>query len=380
MAVTVTYAPCAEYTPQQCRAALLEALTPLGDLNWVKPGMCVGIKANLVSAMEPQKAATTHPILLAELTRLLRERGARVIIGDSPGNLYQAAILERTYRICGLQAAEEAGAELNRDFSQKEGTFPQGAVLRTFTYTAWLDRCDCIINFCKLKTHGMMGMTCAVKNFFGTIPGTMKPEYHFRFPDAMDFASMLVDLQLYWKPVLHLVDAVTAMEGNGPTAGVPRHMGLILAAKDPFALDEVCAGLLGLGDDRVLTQRAARARGLLAEAITVTPGLEQFKAADFALPPVRSTLFRSLLPGKAGDALGKAIEKALAPRPMLRSACLGCGKCAGICPAKAIRMKNGKPKIDRQSCIRCFCCQEFCPAGALHAVRPWTARILTKKK
>ena len=378
MATQVTYAPCAAYDGQACREALLQVLQPLGGLDWVKAGMRIGIKANLVSAMEPQKAATTHPVLLAELTKLLRERGASVVIGDSPGGLYQAALLERTYRLCGLGMAQEAGAELNTDFSQKEAVYPDGTVLRSFTYTGWLDSCDALINFCKLKTHGMLGMTCAVKNLFGTIPGTMKPEYHFRFPDAMDFASMLVDLQQYWKPRLHLVDAVVAMEGNGPTAGVPRAMGLVLASENPYALDEICAGLLGLGEDRVLTQKAARLQGLVPQEIVVPVGLDAYAASDFALPPVRSTLFRCLLPGKAGELLGRGLEQIIAPRPKLQGSCVGCGKCASVCPAKAITMKKKKPSIHRSRCIRCFCCQEFCPVGALQAARPPVARLLTK--
>lgn len=202
---------CPDYELGHCRTALEAALEPLGGLDWVQPGMRIGIKANLVSAMAPEAAATTHPALLTALTVLLKERGASVVIGDSPGGLYNAAHLDRVYRICGLEQAEAAGAELNRDFGQKAGTFPEGKVLHSFQYTAWLDGCDAILNFCKLKTHGMMGMSAAVKNFFGTIPGTMKPEYHFRFPDAMDFARMLVDLQLYWKPRLHLVDATASI-------------------------------------------------------------------------------------------------------------------------------------------------------------------------
>ena len=52
--------------------------------------MRVVIKANLVSAMKPEKAATTHPALLSALTHLLREKGAHVVIGDSPGGTYAA--------------------------------------------------------------------------------------------------------------------------------------------------------------------------------------------------------------------------------------------------------------------------------------------------
>lgn len=377
MAQTVTVVSCPDYSQEVCRKALEEALAPIG-LSWVRPGMRIGIKANLVAAMEPNTAATTHPALLAALTAMLRQRGAEVVVGDSPGGLYNAPTLEKVYRVCGLSAVEAAGGTLNQDFSQKEAHFPQGAVLHHFHYTAWLDQCDAIINFCKLKTHGMLAMTGAVKNFFGTIPGTMKPEYHFRFPDPMDFASMLVDLQEYWKPKLHLVDAVVAMEGNGPTAGTPKPMGLLLASEDPYALDRICAPLMGLPANRVLTNRAALERGLAEE--TPFPEHLQPNVKDFRLPPAKSTLFRSILPGKAGEYLGKAIQSILSPRPKLTAElCIGCGKCARICPPKAITMKNQRPKINRSKCITCFCCQEFCPKGALEAKRTLPARILNRQ-
>ena len=372
----VTWAACSAYELQLCLHALTQVLEPIGGLDWVRPGMKVGIKANLVHAAPPEAAATTHPVLLQALTQLLRRRGAEVIVGDSPGGLYTAAALERVYRQCGLTQVE--GAALNRDFSTADGTFAEGKVLRQFRYTAWLDGCDGIINFSKLKTHGMMGMTGAVKNLFGVIPGTMKPEYHYRFPDPMDFAHMLVDLQQWRKPQLHLMDAVVTMEGNGPTAGTPRPLGLVLAAKDPYYLDQVCAELLGLGDDRVLTQAAARQRGLIPNPVRVAEGLEAFRPASFEISPVKSTLFRNLLPGKAGEALGNVIGRVLEPRPALTdSLCIGCEKCAGICPAKAITMVRKKPKIDHSRCIRCFCCQEFCPKGALRAKRTALARLLT---
>ena len=218
----VSVVPCPSYAPAVCRAALEAALAPLGGLDWVRPGMRIAVKANLVTAMRPEKAATTHPVLLAELTKLLTARGASVVIGDSPSGLYTPAALQAVYRAAGLSLAEEAGAVLNRDCSQAEAVFPEARVAKTFQYTAWLDGADAVIDFCKLKSHGMMGLSAAAKNLFGTIPGTMKPEYHFRYPDPADFARMLVDLAEYWRPRLCLVDAVVAMEGNGPTAGTPR--------------------------------------------------------------------------------------------------------------------------------------------------------------
>ncbi|MBP3588597.1 MAG: DUF362 domain-containing protein [Clostridia bacterium] len=368
----VRFSPCPDYSPDHCRAALEAAA---GDLSWVRPGMRVGIKLNLIHAAAPDAAATTHPALVKALTDLLIQRGATVVLGDSPGGLYNAAHLDRVYRVCGL---EQLGAELNHDFSVKDGVFPHGKVLKRFQYTGWLDDCDEIINFCKLKTHGMMAMTCAVKNFFGTIPGTIKPEFHFRFPQATDFAHMLVDLQLYWKPRLHIVDAVTAMEGNGPTAGTPRELGSVLASENPFALDQICAPLIGLQPQQVPTQQAAMERGLVPD-FPFPAELLSYCKTDFRLPPTKSTLFRSVLPGKAGELAGKAMQNVLSPRPTLMpDLCIGCGKCAALCPAKAIHMVKGKPRIHRSTCIRCFCCQEFCPKGALEARRSALAKVLTQ--
>ena len=152
----VAIVKCETYTPEECEAALSAVLQPLGGLSWVKPGMKIAIKANLVSAMKPEKAATTHPTLLAALTRLLLAHGASsVVIGDSPGGLYNAAFLNRVYAATGMHEAEEAGAVLNRDFSQNNADFPEAHIAKHFTYTACLDDADAIISFCKLKSHGM---------------------------------------------------------------------------------------------------------------------------------------------------------------------------------------------------------------------------------
>ena len=91
MAVDVSIVSCKSYDAEECRTALTQALAPFGGLDWVKDGMRVVIKVNLVSAMKPEQAATTHPALLCELTKMLRARGASVLLGDSPGGLYTAA-------------------------------------------------------------------------------------------------------------------------------------------------------------------------------------------------------------------------------------------------------------------------------------------------
>ena len=382
----VVMTPCESYDEATVKAALEAVLAPIGGLDWVVPGMTVGIKANLVSAMKPDECATTHPSLLCALTLMLRERGARVIIGDSPGGVYTAAFVNHVYSAAGLSACEVAGAELNHDLGTAEILFPEARVLKSFTYTSWLDACDAIINFCKLKSHGMMGMSAAAKNLFGIIPGTMKPEYHFRFPNMADFAHMLVDINDFLAPgiKLCLVDAVEGMEGNGPTKGTPRHVGLLLASASPHTVDKICCDLIGLTEDAVPTLMAARERGLLPDEITLlTTGsacgrtVEEYAVKDFEHVAVRhGHLFAS-----KGKWVSQILGKLLTSRPKLtESECVGCKKCAEICPAKAIEMVNKKAVIDRDTCIRCFCCQEFCPTGAMRVHRTWIAKMLVKSK
>lgn len=370
---------CADYGEETCERALREVLVPFGGLDWVRPGMRVVIKANLVSAMKPEKAATTHPALLAALTGMLRERGANVVIGDSPGGTFAAPHLNAVYRVCGLSEAEAAGAELNRDFSQKEAALPEAHTAKHITYTGYLDGADAIISFCKLKSHGMLSLSAATKNLFGAIPGIIKPEYHYRYPDPMDFADMLIDLNEFFLPKLYLVDAVQTMEGNGPTAGTPKYMGALLAGKNPHKIDLLCAKLIGLEAKNVPTLRAAQERGLTpasAEELEISGDAEEFVCKDFVtVQKGTGTDFGA----QKGKLLGAAAKTVLRARPKLkRSRCVGCGVCRNTCPAHAIVIEKGKAKIDRRACIRCFCCQEFCPKGAMRVHRTWVARIAGK--
>ncbi len=380
MQPTVSVTPCASYERAQVKRALARALEPFGGiLDEIHSGTRVVIKANLVSMMKPEAAATTHPELLYALCETLIARGADVVVGDSPGGLYTGAYLNAVYAATGVKAVLETGARLNQNFERVHAKNPDGAALKELEYTAYLDDADFIINFCKLKTHGMLGMSACVKNLFGCIPGTLKPEYHYRFPEHARFADMLVDLNERFCPKLCLVDAVSAMEGNGPTQGKPRHIGALLAANSPYACDLVCAQLIGIDPGQVETIEAAGRRGLNVP-YSVIGEPEKFAVPDFELVRTRSDMaFGMHLPGLVGKVFGAVARKALCARPMAnKTECVGCAKCAKLCPARAITMRDKRPQIETNACIRCFCCQEFCPVGAMKVKRPLIARILSK--
>ena len=378
----VSIVACNTYEKEEIRDALERLFAPIHGLDWVSSGMKIAIKANLVSMMKPDAAATTHPALLCELVRMLREKGAEVIIGDSPGGLYNSLAVGRVYAATGMKDAEHAGAVLNQNYETREASFPEAIVAKEFTYTAYLDDADAIIDFCKLKTHGMMGMSAAAKNMFGVVPGTFKPEYHFRYPNHKDFASMILDLNTYFEKKMRLciADAVIGMEGNGPTQGTPRKIGALLASVSPHALDLACARLIGLAVNDVPTLQVAHEQGLIPESadlLTVHGTLDPFLISDYKNIHVR----RSLQFEGHGKFAATFVRSALraVPRPDKKT-CIGCKKCAEICPAHIITMKKGIPTIDRERCITCFCCQEFCPVGAMKVHRPLIAKLLNHKK
>lgn len=379
----VSITPCRDYSPAEVRRALEQLLLPLGGLGFVTPGMKIAIKANLVTFMRPDKAATTHPALLCELTRRLTALGAEVTVGDSPGGLYNAAFVERVYNATGMHEIEKFGGKLNTNFAQRDVIFKDAQAAHRFTYTAYLDDADVIINFSKLKSHGMMGLSCAVKNMFGVVPGTMKPEYHYRFPDHTVFANMIVDLNEYFRPktVLCICDAVVGMEGNGPTAGEPRHIGALLASRSPYCLDVVAADLIGLTRHNVPTLEATILRGLAPadlSGIDIIGDVDALRVSDYQKVLSHSSLeFKNLIGGQAGEVFGNAIGRLLRARPCaVKRECVGCGVCVNICPARAIEIRNGCAVIDQKFCIRCFCCQEFCPKGAMKVHRTAIARLL----
>ena len=377
---TCAAVPCGSY--EDAMPAMTRALEAIGGLDFVEPGMRIVIKANLVAPMAPESCATTHPKLLCALTELLIKRGAHVVVGDSPGGVWNAAALAAVYRATGMHEVEAAGAELNKNTASHTVSIA-GKTMHRLTYTDYLDDCDAIIDFAKLKSHGMVGFSGAVKNMYGVIPGLIKPQTHYLYPDVNDFADMLVDINEHFKPRLTLIDAVDGMEGNGPTAGTPRHIGALIASRSQYEADAVAARLIGLDTEGVPTLAAAKRRGLCTnelEDIALYGDPDALAVPDFKKVPRRSLSF--LKDSKLSFASG-FVAKALEQRPQLKKKrCVACRKCFNICPAKAITMvdrgKKCYPRIDRSKCIRCFCCQEFCPKAAMIVHRSMIVRILQK--
>lgn len=352
----VTWASCGSYRQDEVRRAVELALEPLGGIEaFVKPGERVLLKPNLLYASAPDRAVTTHPALVQAVAELVVEAGARPILGDSPAIGPWRVVLMRT----GMgHVVRKVGVEV-ADFSRpKRVRGPEGFPFRVLELAEAVLEIDRVINLPKLKTHSMTLMTLAVKNLFGCVPGMRKAGWHLKAgTDRGFFATLLLEICLLVKPSLTVMDAIVAMEGDGPSKGTPRPLGVVLASADPLALDRAVMEALGMAPELLPTLQVASERGLLPEVQWAT---EPFSVPDFRLPKTADLTW-----GLPGFVKGP-IRRGLLPKPRVdRDRCSGCGRCAEICPPGVVQMAEGFPRVDYDGCIRCYCCQEVCPQGAI---------------
>lgn len=364
----VSIVKCADYEEEKVLSALKQTFDQLGGIQkYVKPGANVALKVNLLMAKRPEEVTTTHPSIVKSLIRLIQDAGGRPLIIDSPGGPYTQKDLQRIYETSGMElVAQETGAELNYDLSVVEIAHPDGKLLKRLTVLKPLVDADVVINMPKLKTHGMMVFTGAVKNLFGAIPGLTKAEFHMRMPKYEDFADALIDIFLSVKPTLNIMDAVVGMEGDGPSAGKPKTVGIILAAEDGFALDRIALKLINADPMEIPIIRQAVARGICPpdgqDIEIVGERVEEIPPVKFDIPQLNGKGVGIIDNPKMADRFK--------PRPVFNHAvCIGCADCAKNCPARVIKMVSKRPEVDLSQCIRCFCCQELCPVKAVEIRR-----------
>lgn len=373
---TVSCIGCPTYDPSLLEETLRRHFSLLGGLeNLIPANARVVVKPNLVTGSHPDNAATTHPEFVRALVKILRERTDSVTLVECPGGPSSVAYLKTVYKMTGLA---DIGCEIVYSEEYRDLLYGDGVACRQFPVATALTEADVIISAAKLKTHSMTGFTGAVKNMFGSIPGLMKSEYHFRFPDKEQFGHMLLDLCCAVKPSLAFMDGIVGMEGNGPTGGNPVVTGITFASLNPYALDLVASDLIGMAAERCPTLYLSVQRELTPQLSDITlvgddlaSYRRMYKLPDSCAKDVEFGFLRHMPPF-----VKKSLAGALRPRPVIdKKLCIGCGKCAESCPQKIITVENRMAKIAIQNCIRCYCCQELCPKHAIHVRRTLISRI-----
>lgn len=352
---------CATYDVNLIKSHLEAGIELLGGWErFISPGMQVLLKVNLIGPKASDTAAVTHSEFVRALTQILIERECIVWIGDSSGGAIAGiAPTTQSLIVSGLvKVAREEGA-LIKNFDKegvKEITPSSGRFKKMYLASPMFDA-DFVINLPKLKTHSAGIYTGAVKNLFGCVPGLKKAEYHRLAPNPTDLGETIADIHQATRVGLHIMDGITAMQGEGPTAGEVYHAGKILISTDPLALDTVGAAMLGMEIDDIPILISARER-LLGES-----DLDKIEiGGDYDEPPLLKGFkypkrFRSSK--RSNHAIVVRIIDFLKTRPRINpKICRDCNMCVESCPVQAIEQES--KRIDYDSCIECMCCHELC--------------------
>ena len=338
----VAIVKCKSYSQNSVNSAIKKILNLLKfDTKKYKK---VLIKPNVVGLFDKnQEAITTNPSIIRALRKIFKNSK----VGESSFTNTELAFNKLGYKEFNPIVFEENKLVKINDNNAK--------ILKHFLLPEIVKKSDLIINVPKLKTHTLTKMTGAIKNLYGCIPGGEKQVFHSKAKGDEKFSELLVDIYQNIKPGLNIIDGVIAMEGEGPTSGNPRKVGLLLASRSAIALDIAASKIMGFNPGEILVIKEAEKR---FGKIDIEILGEKLRNLYFKKPPsykkkVAKAMLKELVEEKIVCDTGK---------------CSRCGKCFKHCPMKAISM-NPYPVVDVKKCIRCFCCIEICPTNAMHLER-----------
>jgi uncharacterized protein (DUF362 family) len=293
------------YERQQLRESLERLLEPLGGMKaFVKVGDRVLLKPNLLTGGRPGKECITRPELVYCVAKLVQEAGGKPFLGDSPafGSCYGVAKANGY-----LPLTEELNLPIVEFRGQRyETTNSDFNHLRLCKEA--MDA-DVVINLPKVKSHVQLTLTLGVKNLFGCVPGKMKAWWHMEAgKDANRFGEMLVETARAIAPNLTIIDGIIGHEGNGPSGGKPRFLGILGASADVFALDRAMVDILNVDPALVPTVAAQTRLGLISElaniyfphqrpadlVVTDWKLPEALMPIDFGMPRVIKSTFKHL--------------------------------------------------------------------------------------
>lgn len=329
-----------------------------------QPFLCAGlvagdivlVKPNLLQEAPPERALTTDPRFIHAFVRFLLAQGLRVIVGDIPGNLVPSDHLAAAFGLAEY-AHDDRVVVCNLDqHGVRPVTLEHPRSRRPVTLPSLLWNCKVIFNLPKAKTHALMLVTGAVKNFFGLTPKAERPGLHM-IPSGDEFARCLLDLHSALPiPERVVMDGILGMDGEGPSAGRPRHLQAIVIADDPVLADWTMCRLMGIDWSRTPLSHVVPA----PDEHCVTGDLTPIQPA-FTAP-------RSYLGGAVvsiAATLQRIVGASNRPLPVVdTSKCVKCGVCAERCPASAIKLAP-YPIFNRRTCVLCYCCHEMCPEQAI---------------
>jgi Uncharacterized conserved protein len=212
-------------------------------------GKRVLIKPNLVEFSQAT-CINTDPRVVAAVVEVFERLGAaEVLIGEGPGHRRDTwDVAEQASYFSEIPNFEKRFVDLNRDDVSLVKNFVE-------THDIYLPntalRADLIVSLPKLKTHHWTGVTAAMKNFFGVVPGSVygwpKNQLHY-----YGIAPSIIGLnRIFGRKSFAIVDGIVGMEGNGPIQGTPKQLGVLVFGSDLAAVDATCCRIIGIDPNRI---------------------------------------------------------------------------------------------------------------------------------
>lgn len=214
-------------------------------------GKRVVLKPNLVE-FDAGSAINTHPTLVHAALEAVRALGAAdVRIAEGPGHRRLTLDLaEQAGYFSTIPKFEDLFIDLNLDDVSRCKLVRPASKLAELYMPHTVLGCDLLVSLPKMKTHHWAGATLSMKNLFGTVPGGV-----YGWPkNILHWAGIhecIADLQQFVPNSFALVDAIDAMEGNGPIQGKTRHVGLLIAGRDMVAVDATCCQIMELDAQKI---------------------------------------------------------------------------------------------------------------------------------
>ena len=354
----------ADYTPETIRSIVFEMLSS-EEGPVIDNGTRVLIKPNFLSPAAPEKALTTHPLIVRAAADFALAKGAQVQISDSPAIGSFSTLLKK-----GGYTDVLGGLDVTVKPFEETVSVDVGEPFGTIDVAKDAIDADVVINLAKLKTHTQMMLTLGVKNLFGCIVGLKKPEWHMRAGvDRHMFGRLIVSIYEAVGPAYTIVDGILAMEGQGPgKSGTPRELGLLIGGNSAHAVDHAICLQVGLDPDLLETQRNAREMGVYDGNVHISGDLNILN--DFQLPDLGALTM-------GPDILGRFMRRFVIQQPIVDDeTCKLCSECWKYCPVQAITYTDRGISFNTDTCIRCYCCLEICPHAAIRARKPLAGRLI----
>ena len=280
----VSLIPARSYQLDSLRSLVETLLEPMGGMAAiVNRGDRVLLKPNLLTGARPTKECVTRVELVVVVAQMVKEVGGKPFLGDSPAFGSARGVAEANGYLPLLKQFDIPIVEFRGQRYQTDQEDFNHLRLSKEAMEA-----DVLINLPKVKSHMQLTMTLGVKNLFGCVPGKMKAWWHVEAgKDADRFGTMLVETARTLAPNLTIIDGIIGHEGNGPSGGEPRELGVLGASRNVFALDRALLDILQVEPEIVPTVAASQRLGLCPELSEIEFPLShprELQFADWKLP------------------------------------------------------------------------------------------------